>query len=151
SRDEHVVLRVPGELLRGVPHPGGERRRVVDDDVERAPRRRGDVAVQIADELFHASLEEVGTSLVAIEQRHAMSARGSVLALLRSGETRAAEDEDVERGGGAPGARGGRSRLGGRRLSECERGKTGQTDGATGGGDRLDEGAASGRHPVHPE
>ena len=127
------MLRVPGEMLRRVPHPDWERRRVVDDDVERSSGERGDVAVQVADELFDASLEEVRACLVAVEQRDAMAARRGVLDLFRAGEARAAEDENVERADGAAGRIRRRTRSCGRLFSERDRRKSREADGAAGG------------------
>ena len=67
--------------------------RVFDSDD--APEVRGPLAAYLA--LFHVA----GPRDLAVEQRHAMSARDRVLDLFGSGEAGAAQNENVERRRGA--------------------------------------------------
>ena len=75
-RHEDVVLHVAGEILAGVAHPGRERGRIVQHDVELLPLERARVVVQISNQLFgNFPFEHAGARLVAIEQCHPMAAR----------------------------------------------------------------------------
>ena len=100
------MLRISLEVLRGVLHPEGKRRRIVDHDVELLAFQRARVAVEITDELFgDLSLEKAWPRLAAIKESDAMSARERIVDLFWAGEAGAAEDENVERSGCASGIR----------------------------------------------
>ncbi len=100
--DEEVMPDVAGQHLAGIAHPERQAGGVVDAHVPLATGQRLQVTrIAIAEQLLHLARPFRRRPLAAIEQRHLVPARQRVVHLERTGEAGAAEDEDVERLGGA--------------------------------------------------
>src|SRR5689334_18412489 len=83
--------------FRGVLHPEGKRRRVVDYDMPILALERIDlVQVPITDQLRHAFRQSV-VATATVEHRHLVAAGQRIPHLMWPGQSRSAEDEDVER------------------------------------------------------
>src|SRR5205814_10035769 len=96
-RDEDIPIDVSFKNLRRVAHPGGQRRRIIDDDIPLTTFKRVELAVTVADQLLNFFWQFAGMRSAAIENRDLVAASERVLDLKRTNKTRAAEDQNAHR------------------------------------------------------
>ena len=96
GRDEDVLADVAFQHAGGVVHPDRQRGRIIDADVPVAALERFEVAVAIAEQF----LDRAGPGLLltaAVEDGDEVPAGQRIADLVRSNETRAAEDQQAHR------------------------------------------------------
>jgi hypothetical protein len=96
GRDEDVLADVAFQYAGGVAHPDRQRGRIIDADVPVAALERFEVAVAIAEQF----LDRAGPGLLltaAVEDGDVVPAGQRIADLVRSDETRAAEDQQAQR------------------------------------------------------
>ena len=96
-RNENVTIDVALQNLRGVAHPDGQRRRVIDHNVPFAFLSRHRAAHCVADQLLDFLRQFAGMRFTTIENGNLMAAAQGIFYLDRSSKAGAAEDENPQR------------------------------------------------------